>query len=126
MNPDQLHEEYFKKNPSGNHDEPSSETLRFMEKQNEINEKVMESLSDIKTDLAVLVTTTKSIEAQTIRTNGRVNNLEGYVPMLDTICDERKDTKGRVKDIIWELIKMGTVAVAVLMGSSAWATHLVK
>jgi len=36
--PDELHEEYFKKNPYGNHSFPAPETKRFIERQEKIND----------------------------------------------------------------------------------------
>lgn len=56
-----------------------------------------------------------SIFDQTKRTNGRVSKLEEWKekrePMLSDISANRKETKGRLRDIFWELIRIVVIAV---------------
>lgn len=66
------------------------------------------------------------IEAQTTKTNGRVNKLEEYTPMLDNIRNERENKTSRIKDVFWELIKMTVVAVGILASSAVWTQYFTK
>ena len=44
LDPDQQHEDYYKGKPLNWHSEPAGETLRFMKRQNEINESIEKRL----------------------------------------------------------------------------------
>lgn len=47
MNPDVEHKKYYRRNPMGNHESPSPETLRFMEAQQDINREIGMKLDEI-------------------------------------------------------------------------------
>lgn len=75
MTPDQQWQLY-KDSGGMMHSVPSPETLRFMEQQIEINEKMEGKLDEIRTSIASILPKIDSIDTQTKKTNGRVNLLE--------------------------------------------------
>lgn len=119
-NPDEQHKDYYSKNPNGNHTMPSPETLRFMEKQEKINEKIMEGLSDIKTHLAKHDEKLESILAQTTKTNGRVNELESWKSnnneYIQDCKERRRANQNRLWDYVWK-IGLGLVLLLLSMAS---------
>ena len=128
--PDVEHQKYYSQHPMGNHDNPSPETLRFMEKQNEINEKVMDSLTGIKTDLAVIKNTVDGIHEQTKRTNGRVNKLDDcvgtYQEMWEEQMENRNDFKQKKRDLLWKILIGGAVFVFTATNFSAGINALME
>lgn len=94
MTPDEEHTEYFKKKPMGNHDEPSGETLRFMLKQEEINDKLVDGVNEMR--LALL-----RIEGKVDYTNGKVGEQEKfkntYEPFLSNLVDKEANEKENKK-----------------------------
>jgi peptidoglycan hydrolase CwlO-like protein len=127
-NPDIDHQKYYTNNPSGNHAMPSPETLRFMEKQYQINEEIRDSLGEISNHLIKIDDKLEVIQAQTIKTNGRVNALEEesdclkeeFLPMIKEIAEERKDKKSKIRDLLWEGVRIVLIAsitgIATLVG----------
>jgi len=49
--PDQAHAQYYKENPNGNHDTPSTQTLEFMSKMTEFMTRIDTRLSQINGQL---------------------------------------------------------------------------
>jgi len=114
MTPDEQHEKYYRDNPNGNHSEPSPETLRFMSEQIEINKKNIEDHAEIKETLVRILTMSGAIHEQTLKTNGRVNKLDTYLPMLEDIKDERKTLKNQLFNWGWKillLVVLGSIGI---------------
>jgi molybdopterin-guanine dinucleotide biosynthesis protein len=87
MTPDEQHQEYYKENPNGNHYSPAPETLRFMEKQEKINEAIMNNLSDIKVHLGkqdvVITEGFKITHQKQDYTNGTVKDHEKRLTVVE-------------------------------------------
>lgn len=103
MTPDEQHQKYYKDNPKGNHEEPSGETLRFMQNQNEINKSVDEKMEKLLVTGAEIKMTVYKILEQTERTNRRVTKLEHmrtvYEPQWKETEEEK--TEHRSKQMVW-------------------------
>ena len=120
MSPDEEHEIYYNGHPMGNHPEPATETIRFMERQQDFNEKIGKDITDIKLSLIRIEDVGKSTLTQAERTNGRVDKLEEFSPMLREIEEERQAMKENTRTWVWELIKFVSIGfvggVIALMG----------
>lgn len=119
MSEDTEHEKYFQEHPSGNHDEPAGETIRFMEKQNEINEKLNDGMSRIENKVDIVIT-------KLTYTNGKVGEQEKfkntYESMLQTLVEERKRKKH-----LWDDWKVQTLALIVAtIVSTYFLNHFIK
>jgi len=104
--PDKQHSQYYKDNPNGNHPMPSPETLRFMQKQEKTNEKIMDGLMSIKAHLAKHDEKLDAIHLQTTRTNGRVTTLEG----------SDKEQEKRLNKFTGALILGNLIVVPIIVG----------
>lgn len=125
MTPDELHQKYYEKNPTGNHIEPSPETLRFMEQQLEINKENTEAHAEIKEMLVELKTVVVGIHEQTKKTNGWINKhaqedeafkIE-YSDMFKDLKEGRKENKSKLRGLFWDLVKMGVVSALTVLGA---------
>lgn len=134
MDPDKAHEQYFKKNPQGNHMKMSDQTARALEAfrrdfnrhtQDDIHEfsKISDNLTEIKVNLAELTgmikansVTLSNVHEQTIKTNGRVNTLE---KKREEDNKKRDDKDSEIMTTInkWK----GGIAVALVLLSAFWS-----
>ena len=118
MTVDQEHKHYYETHPNGNHEEPSGETLRFMERQNEVNEKVDSRLGSIETTLARMEEKIDKNLAQAIKTNGRVDGLEGfrgaYEPMLATMREKQRLWYSGWVGLTINMVGAGITAIAAI------------
>lgn len=122
-NPDKQYKEYYKENPVGNHYPPSDETLRFMKKQEKINELLVAGITEIKVHLAKQDEKLTAIHEQVIRTNGRVTENENFRKengdFLQSMKEERKEIKSKFMDYVIRALVFGLIAlIAGLAGGS--------
>jgi len=96
---DKQAEEYFNKNPMGNHIEPSPETLRFFDNQKEINEHLREGQDEIKTTMSGVLVELKGIHEQTKKTNGNIIR--------------HRERIGKLENWRWYLVGGGSVVLFV-------------
>ena len=91
MTPDELHEKACKDGRIKEHDMPSPETLRFMERQTEINDKIFQKLEI----LPEIKSTLESIHEQTKLTNGKVANHEKRLGIVE---NEMNQVEGKMNE----------------------------
>ncbi len=96
MSPDEEYEQYYMTHENGNHPEgePAGETLRYMEKQNEINKETGKTFTEIKLTLG-------RIESKLDYTNGKVGEHEKFVttyePALQALVEDQQNRKEKKK-----------------------------
>ena len=80
MTPDEQHKKYFSENPQGNHESPSGETLRFMNKTDSRYNYLQETMLGIKDTLIEFKTKTdqgiKDMHSKQDHTNGWITEHE--------------------------------------------------
>jgi hypothetical protein len=130
MSPDVLHEEYYNTNPQGNHNQPSAETLRFMEKQQEFNKDVMNSIGELKEIMIEIRGDVKVIHEQTVKTNGRVNNFEQWLVENKEFIARLKDCeKNKItgwRNVSWSIVTYGALCFVTALLTILGAREFIK
>lgn len=122
LTPDQLHDlrnSLFK----DLHSSPSPDTKDFMKETRDNFKQVADSLKSLEIHIIEIKSDLKITKEQTLKTNGRVNKLDEYKPMLNDISRERevkeeikvdlkKDFYKRIFDISWKVIIFALLALA--------------
>jgi hypothetical protein len=119
LTPDEQHTLYFKENPMGDHNNPSQETIRFMENQRSTNKEVLRMLNEViiaqKEDRVTMKNLKSSLDGYIKRTEDRIVVLEDtektYITMWEAQKEERADTKKKVIGYAWKVV----MGVAVLL-----------
>lgn len=113
--PDRQHTKYYEKNPNGNHDMPSPETLRFMGDQKELNNQLMKDISDIKSGIA---------EIKTILTSFITSQKEEHAIITKKISEDSDRIDGLEK---WRsYIAGGWIVITVLFTIVQFVLPLLK
>jgi hypothetical protein len=117
--PDVQHAQYYQITPEGNHNNPSSETLRRFERLDMQIDKITEGVTNIQIHLTKQDDKLEVIHSELKGNIEIVDRHDAWInshkDFIDTLEETKKDNSKRLWDYVW---KIGVGVIIILLGAN--------